>query len=64
MEKCKECEQECQEEWYIPTSYGGITPFCSEECANNHADDLVRQGGCVWGKSQHPNEMIIDTGTR
>jgi len=65
MEKCLECQQECQQVWYISSSHKGITPFCSEECANNHAGNLVEQGEYVMGKTdpEHPHEMIIDTGT-
>jgi len=65
MEQCIKCQQECQQEWYIPTSYGYIHPFCSEECANSHADNLVGQGGYLRrkGDPNHPNELIIDTGT-
>jgi len=65
MDKCLECGNDVEKEWYIPTSHGGILPFCSEECGNNHMPKLIKQGGYVMGKEVpgHPNEMIIDTGT-
>ena len=63
MEKCLECKQEVGQEWYIPTSYGGITPFCSEGCANKHGDKLAEQEGYIKVTPEYPNELVIDTGT-
>ena len=60
MEQCEECKQEVGQEWYIPASNWGITPFCSEGCANKHRDRLIEQGGYIKVIPEYPNELIID----
>jgi len=64
MANCKECLKEVGKEWYIPISSGGIIPFCSKECAETHADKLIKQGGYIRVIPEYPNELVIDTGTR
>jgi hypothetical protein len=59
MSKCKDCNSDVREEWYIPTSYGGITDFCSEKCGNDYADRLATQEGYIKVSPEYPNEMVI-----